>query len=124
MSMFTTLFGIASFTMILAWCFFLVFGQVTVKKLRKNPETKDALGVEYMSGLDTLNVAEALSTPRALNKKLEASPLSMLHADSELLYRHTTLLDRILARILFVLFYGSATALLSLAAAEAMGLFS
>jgi hypothetical protein len=124
MSLLTKLLGISGFMMMIAWCLFIVFGQVTVRKLRKNTETKDALGVEFMSGLDILNVAGALSTPKALNRKLEASSLSLLHANSELLYKHTTRLDRILARVLFVLFYGSATAMLSLVGAEALGLFS
>ncbi|MGI9282559.1 MAG: hypothetical protein ACR2PX_23435 [Endozoicomonas sp.] len=124
MSLFSTLLAISTAVMMIAWCFFVLFGQVTVKKLRKNIETKDELGVEFMSGLDILNAAGALSTPKALNKKLESSQLSFLHANSELLYKHTTRLDRILARILFMLFYGSATAMIGLVIAESLGLFS
>ena len=40
---------------------FVIFGQVTVRKLRKNPETKHELGLEFAGGWDILNVAQALS---------------------------------------------------------------
>jgi len=42
---------------------YVVFGQVTVRKLIKNPETKHELGVEFVSGWDIVNVAQALSIP-------------------------------------------------------------
>ena len=45
---------------------YVIFGQVTVRELRKNPETKEKLGIEFVSGWDILNVAGALSTPIVL----------------------------------------------------------
>ncbi len=80
---------------------YVVFGQITVRKLRKNPKTKDALGVEFVNGWDISNVVGALSRPKWLTKKFKQSNLSFLAADAEVLYKHTTLFDRILARILF-----------------------
>ncbi len=50
---------------------FVIFGQVTVRKLRKNPETKYELGIEFTSGWDILNVAQALSLPAVLEKKIK-----------------------------------------------------
>lgn len=43
---------------------YVLFGQVTVRKLRKNTETKDYLGLELSSGWDILNVASAICRPR------------------------------------------------------------
>ncbi len=96
---------------------YVVFGQVTVRKLRKNPETKDHLGLEYVSGWDITNVAQTLLMPKWMNDKLKESPLSFLHANYDLLYKHTTKFDRILARVFYSLmlitaFYGITLALL------------
>jgi len=62
--------------------FFILFGQITVRKLRKNPDTKERLGIEFISGWDIINVAQALSIPRAWRRKLKSSPLSALYANS------------------------------------------
>lgn len=47
------------------------FGQMTVRKLRKNPKTKDILGLEVISGWDIINVAQAFSLPRRWLLKIE-----------------------------------------------------
>ena len=76
----------------------VLFGQITVRKLRKNPATRDHLGVELMSGWDIFNTAWALSKPKSWLKVSEEGPFSFMHAKSSLLYQHTTRFDRILAR--------------------------
>ncbi len=85
----------------------VVFGQATVRKLRKNPATKDALGIEFVSGWDIINVAQALALPKKygqwLNKGfLGKGVLGLLHANAEVLYEHTNRFDRIMAGIFFV----------------------
>ena len=96
---------------------FVIFGQVTVRKLRKNPETKHVLGIEFASGLDILNVAQALTLPKAVAQKIRRNSISMglgFAADPDLLYKHTTVFDRVLARVFYTLFAlsGSAATLL------------
>ena len=81
---------------------YIVFGQVTVRKLRKNPETKHNLGVAFINGWDIINVAQALSLPQVIIRKLRNSPLSFLESNADLLYEHTNVIDRLLARM----FYG------------------
>lgn len=83
---------------------FVLFGQVTVRKLRKITEVKDKLGFEFASGLNIINVAQALSVPIYLMRKLKRTPLSFLFADPELMYKHTNRFDRFLARIFYFLF--------------------
>jgi hypothetical protein len=83
-------------------CFlYVLFGQVTVKKLRKNPETKDALGGEYVSGWDIINVAQALAFPKSWSHVMEKSPLFFIYANSELLFKHTNKFDRVLGFIFY-----------------------
>lgn len=79
----------------------VAFGQVTVRKLRKNPETRDALGLEYASGWDVINVAQSLAFPRYWTRKLERGPLSFMHADADLIHQHTGNLDRFLGTLFY-----------------------
>lgn len=101
MSLFSTLLAIPAATMLVAWVLFVIFGQVTVRKLRKNPETKHELGIEFVSGWDIFNVAQALSLPTTLEKRLKNK---LFHANIDLLYKHTTIFDRVLARVFYMLF--------------------
>lgn len=85
----------------LAMILFVVVGQVTVRRLRKNPEIKKSLGMEFSSGWDILNVAGALSRPAWFSKMMRSSPLSFMAADERPLYAHTNIVERILARMFF-----------------------
>ena len=101
MSLGTTIFALIMLLAIFALICLVLFGQMTVRKLRKNPATKHELGIEFISGWDIINVAEALATPKGIFQKLKRSPLSALYANSELLYRHTNRFDRILAKVFY-----------------------
>ncbi|WP_037027024.1 hypothetical protein [Psychromonas aquimarina] len=107
------------FTMIL----YVLFGQVTVRKLRKNKETKDSLGIEFASGWDILNVALALSRPKWLEKRIMASPTAHFAADAKVLYQYTNRFDRILGRLFSFFSLTTTLMLLALALADAVGLF-
>jgi hypothetical protein len=104
MSLFSFLLAIDCLTAIIGSIFLVIFGQVTVRKLRKNPETKDALGIEFVSGWDIIHAGMALSLPRKFCRRAKQSPFGMLHADSDLLYKHTTKFDRILARVFYIIY--------------------
>lgn len=101
------IFAYGLFGIFLTMILYVAFGQITVRKLRKNPETKNSLGVEFASGWDILNVAGALSTPKWLRKKIASSPLSGLSANYQLLYENTNKFDRLLARVFWVFYVGS-----------------
>jgi ABC-type multidrug transport system fused ATPase/permease subunit len=108
----------------MALILFVVFGQVTVRKLRRNSETKDHLGVEFASGWDILNVAQALSLPRSWNKRMENSSLSFLRANPEKLVKHTTKFDRILAKLLYFVSLTSVLMLITLALLNTVGVIT
>ena len=95
---FSTLLAIPAVVGFVACILFVIFGQITVRKLRKNPETKQALGIEFTSGWDILNVAQALSLPAVLEKRLKNRAF---HANADLLHKHTTVFDRVLAQMFF-----------------------
>ncbi|WDE08306.1 hypothetical protein SG34_019335 [Thalassomonas viridans] len=116
------------FPLALAGCFismilYILFGQITVKKLRKNSETKNLLGLEYVSGWDIINVAQALSIPRSWRRKLETGPFSVLYANSEALYKHTTKADRVLAAVFYWLLTASGLIMILLVIFDALALF-
>lgn len=123
MSLFSALLGIAFLVLFVALVLFVIFGQTTVRKLRKNPETKYELGMEFVSGWDILNVASALALPRWLTQKFRNSPLSFLSANAEALDKHTNTYDRVLAIIFFGFFYTSGTSMIILVTLDALGVF-
>lgn len=108
----SVIFGLAALATLFGLILYVVFGQITVRKLRKNPETKERLGVEFASGLDILNVAQALSLPKSASRVIGRGKMSALFANSEVLYKHTTRFDRLLARIVYWLLVASVTTML------------
>jgi hypothetical protein len=117
------LFGYCMLGCFIACILYVMFGQITCRKLRKNPATKDKLGVEFASGWDILNVAGALSIPRWIHNKYEKSPLAFLNANYQALYENTTLFDRILARVFSVMFYTTGISGMILVSLAALGAF-
>ncbi|HWV15178.1 MAG TPA: hypothetical protein VN030_07080 [Cellvibrio sp.] len=103
---------------------YVAFGQITVRKLRKNPKTKDFLGLEYASGWDIINVAQALALPRALSRKLEKSPLAFMNANATVLFEHTNTLDRILGSVFYWLLMVSGLSGTLLVLLNALGFFT
>ena len=116
-----SLLGISVLFMLIACFVYVVFGQVTVRKLRKNPQTRDKLGLEFASGWDILNVAGALSRPKWLSERFRKSSLAFTAADERPLYANTNVLDRFLARLLTALGIGSVTAFFGLSLLNAIG---
>jgi hypothetical protein len=90
---------IAFLAMFIAIILWVVFGQVTVRRLRKNPEVKNHLGLEFYSGWDIMSVAQTLSLPKWIVRR--RGTFYGLLPDHNLLYTHTTKLDRILGRIFY-----------------------
>ena len=119
---------IALFGLILAWMMvgliiFVVFGQKTVRKLRKNQATKGSLGIVLISGWDILNVMSALALPQKITRIIKRSPLAALAADSGLLKKHTTRFDQILAKILYATLACSVLSMFAFMLAESFGIF-
>lgn len=76
----------------------VVFWLVTVRRLRKNPETRHSLGIYILPCGDAMNVAIAVTWPRRLLRMLDHSPAWVLFANTDLMYRHTSVRERCLAR--------------------------
>jgi len=119
-----TLFAICLLVLFISLTLFVIFGQITVRRLRKNPATKNELGLELMSGWDILNVAGALALPRWLNRKLRNTPLSSMYANADVLDKHTNLFDRALATVFYVLWVGSIVGILILVVLDKIGIFN
>jgi hypothetical protein len=106
-SLFSQLLGFVAIFMFISCILYVLFGQLTVRKLRKNQKTKDALGLKYASGWDIINVAQALALPKSWSRVLENSPLSFMHANSELIFKYTNRFDRVLGFVFYWLFISS-----------------
>ena len=123
MSPFSKLLAIIFIFMLFTSVLYVVFGQVTVRKLRKNPITKEALGLELVSGWDIINVAQALAFPKAWSKKLEKSQF-LIHANSQLLLENTNKIDKLLGKAFYWTMIASASIGLLLIFLNYAGAFS
>ena len=119
----TDIFGVILLLFFISSILLILFGQVTVRRLRKNPETMSLLGFDYVSGRDIFSVAQALSWPLWMTRKLKQSKLSFFFADPDLLLQHTTKFDRILARLFYWTMIVTVVSLLLLMLADSLGAF-
>ena len=101
---------------------FVIFGETTVRRLRKNTELRDALGMDIISGKDILNVATALSMSRHWNRRLRNTAVGSYFADADLLYKHTSVVDRVMARLIHWTFVITIIGLMSLFALHRFGM--
>lgn len=115
--------GIIIIATVLVGLLFVIFGQITVRKLRKRNCNKNNLGVELASGWDILNAAGALSTPSWLRKKFESSRLSGFSANYEFLYENTNKFDRVLARVFWSFYLVTGVAVIGYTIASFLGFF-
>lgn len=84
--------------------FYVLFDQTTLRRLRKNPETKSHLGVEFASGWDTFNIAQALSLPKFITRKPTKSPMVNFYANRDALDKNTNVFDKCLVLTFYWLF--------------------
>ena len=124
---FSTLLAIPFVMLLVGSVLFIIFGQVTMRKLRKNPETKHELGIEFVSGWDILNVAQALSLPKSVVRRIKRNATSMglpeYEVDIDIFYKHTTVFDRVLARLFYWLAVSSISAMFILMILDEFGVF-
>ena len=111
---------IAFFVMLL----YIAFGQITVRKLRKNPATKNELGVEFVSGWDIINVAQALALPSFITRKFRNKNFSFFYANTEILIKHTNTFDRVLAFLLYWLMMSSGLFMAAWALLDVVGILN
>lgn len=78
---------------------FVVFGQVSVRKLRANPQTRKLLGFEFISGLDILGVSLLMSRPRIPDREYERVASKNPYSPSTELLHHMSRFDRLLAQV-------------------------
>lgn len=115
--------GITILASIVTGLLFVLFGQITVRKLRKKTSGTGGLGLEFVSGWDILNVAGALSTPKWLREKFASSRLSGLTANYKFLYENTNRLDRVLARVFWVFYLVTGALIIFYTLASILGFF-
>jgi hypothetical protein len=93
------LFGICLTGMIITSILFIAFGEITVRKLKKNYQINQDLGFEFISGSNIIGIAQALSLPRWIVRR--SGTVFGILPDPDMLYEHTTKLDRVLGRIFY-----------------------
>ena len=119
---FSALLGICVLFIFIGWILFILFGETTVRRLRKNPETRDKLGLEFASGWDIFNVAGAMCRPQWLSKRIRRSTISFTAADERPIYENTNWFDRLLGRTMFIMMMGAVSVMLVIIALHFAGL--
>lgn len=119
---FSTLLGICFLFIFIGWILFFLFGQITVRRLRKNPATREKLGLEFASGWDIFNVAGAMCRPQWLSERLRRSTLSFTAADERPIYENTNWFDRLLGRTMFIMMMGAVVVMMVLTFLHFVGL--
>lgn len=104
MALITILVGIMIAMSFIVMVLFVLFGQITVRKLRKNSETKNELGFEFASGWDILNVAQALALPMVITRRLKKNSPLGFYADVDTIRSFTNRFDYVLAIVFYWLF--------------------
>ncbi len=66
--------------------------------------------MEFASGWDIFNVAQALTLPKVVAQRIRRNSMG-IEADPDVLYKHTTVFDRVLARVFYTLFFVSVFAM-------------
>lgn len=119
----TYLFSLGLYGTFLSMILYVLFGQLTVRRLRKNELLKNNLGIEFASGWDIINVAQTLAIPKMWSEKLENGSLSVFYVKSQFLRENTTRLDRVLAIVFYWVLTISGISLIALIALNALGVF-
>ncbi len=123
MSLSAAILGILILAVLFVMTFFVMFGQITVRKLRKNPETKQELGIELISGWDIINVAQSLAIPKKIIRKFRTTKLAFLYANADILHKHTNKFDRLLAACFYWSLIATALSTALWAVCDTAGLF-
>ncbi len=118
-----TIFAFLLLGIILTSTLYVLFGQITVRKLRKKPIMKNELGIELVSGWDIITVAQSLSLPSNLITKLRRTPLAYLYIDKQLLQEHTSKFDRFLGKLFYWSFTTTGLCLIGWACLDGANVF-
>lgn len=103
----------ACIVMVVAFPFFLIFSNTTVRRLRKISKNTDNLGgVDLFSGSDIIRVYTTITLSKRWMAKDDPHGLHPFRANREFIDANTNVLERGLGRLVFVLMASSAALIL------------
>ena len=88
---------------------FVIFHLLTVRRLHKDPEIRERLGIGFMPGWEAQSVAAAVTVPRRFTRWARRGRLRELYADCDTVYQSTSRAERCLGRVCYVTLMGSVT---------------
>ena len=97
----TLLNGYAIGGFLLFWILFLIFSQFTVRKLKRNPETQNELGANFISIWHNFNIIYALVLPIRFLRLIGNGPIGGIYANADLIRQHTGVIDKVFAYLIF-----------------------
>ncbi len=91
------------FSMIMACMLFFFINLTTVRRLRKNPITKDELGFHLFWGWYALNISEALFVSKKRMTKRRSHSDGYLFANPDLVRQYTMPFEKVICKLLIIL---------------------
>ncbi len=91
------------FSLALAWILFFFINIKIVRRLKKNPITKDAMGFHLIWGWYALNISEALFFSREWVTKRRGCSHGFMFADYELIHQYTTPFEKLICKTFVIL---------------------
>ncbi len=94
---------VVMFSVLMGWVLFFIINIKTVRRLRKNPITKDELGFHLFWGWYALNLSVALFASKKWMIKRRSHSDGYLFANPDLMRQYTTLFEKIICKTLILL---------------------
>ncbi len=86
-----------------AWILFFIINLKIVRRLRKNPITKDELGFHLFWGWYALNISEALFFSKKWMTKRRSRPHGYMFANFNLVHQYTTPFEKVICKLFVIL---------------------
>ncbi len=90
-------------SLLTTWILFFIINIKIVRKLRKNPVTKDELGFHLWWGWYALNISQALFFSKEWTNKRRNCSHGYMFANYDLVHQYTTRFEKVICKIFVLL---------------------
>ncbi len=101
-------------SMIVSWILFFIINIKTVRRLRKNPITKNELGFHLFWGWYALNISETLLFSKEWTIRRRNSSNGYMFANYDLVHQYTTPFEKVICKLCIILSLFSVLGLLTI----------
>jgi len=100
------------FSATIGWILFFIINIKTVRRLRKNPITRDELGFHLFWGWYAITISQALFFSKEWTTKRRNRPNGYMFANKDLVEQYTTPFEKITCKLMIILGFFALASLL------------